>query len=84
MVVAVQDGAGVGWCEHLLDVGRVHAAFVADARARGEDCGPLDLLPARALPAGELVYFLPRHRIEGRDASAVATGLQGALDEFGQ
>ncbi|WBP91931.1 replication-relaxation family protein [Kitasatospora cathayae] len=39
--------------EHLLDVGRIHAAFVTDARTRGEACGPLDLLPARALPTGE-------------------------------
>ncbi|MGW7448162.1 replication-relaxation family protein [Kitasatospora sp. NPDC054795] len=36
--------------EHLLDVGRIHAAFVTDARARGEACGPLDLLPAPELP----------------------------------
>ncbi|MGW2378032.1 hypothetical protein [Kitasatospora sp. NPDC001683] len=36
--------------EHLLDVGRIHSAFVADARERGEACGPLDLLPAPALP----------------------------------
>ncbi|GAA1246863.1 BrxA/BrxB family bacilliredoxin [Kitasatospora nipponensis] len=33
---------------------------------------------------GELVYFIPRHRIEGRDANAVASDLQAALDEFGQ
>ncbi|MEU9048580.1 MULTISPECIES: hypothetical protein [unclassified Kitasatospora] len=39
--------------KHLLDVGRIHAAFVTDARARGEACGPLDLLPAPELPAGE-------------------------------
>ncbi|MFI5649305.1 replication-relaxation family protein [Kitasatospora sp. NPDC051705] len=45
--------------EHLLDVGRIHAAFVADARERGEDCGPLDLLPARALPAGEGGVYRP-------------------------
>ncbi|MET8704334.1 replication-relaxation family protein [Kitasatospora sp. NPDC004723] len=37
---------------HLLDLGRVHTAFVADARARGEGCGPLDLLPGPAHPAG--------------------------------
>ncbi|OEV34774.1 hypothetical protein HS99_0009855 [Kitasatospora aureofaciens] len=42
--------------EHLLDVGRFHAAFVADARARGEACGPLDLLPGPELPAGGVVY----------------------------
>ncbi|MFI9366768.1 replication-relaxation family protein [Kitasatospora sp. NPDC053057] len=62
--------------EHLLDVGRIHAAFVADARARGEDCGPLDLLPAPELPvkgggayrpAAELAYTAgtgeERHRL---------------------
>ncbi|GGU99116.1 replication-relaxation family protein [Kitasatospora aureofaciens] len=37
---------------HLLDLGRVHTAFVADARARGEGCGPLDLIPAPEHPAG--------------------------------
>ncbi|MBD0695828.1 replication-relaxation family protein [Streptomyces sp. CBMA123] len=43
--------------EHLLDVGRIHAAFVADARTRGEGCGPLDLLPAPELPVeGGSVY----------------------------
>lgn len=30
---------------------------------------------------GELVYFVPRHRIEGRDAQAVATDLKAAFDE---
>ncbi|MFJ2781597.1 replication-relaxation family protein [Kitasatospora sp. NPDC087315] len=62
--------------EHLLDVGRIHAAFVADARARGEACGPLDLLPAPELPvedggvyrpAAELAYTAgtgeERHRL---------------------
>ncbi|MFI6448478.1 BrxA/BrxB family bacilliredoxin [Kitasatospora sp. NPDC050543] len=33
---------------------------------------------------GELVHFLPRHRIEGRDAQAVADDLTAAFDEFGQ
>ncbi|MFE7529364.1 replication-relaxation family protein [Kitasatospora sp. NPDC057542] len=62
--------------EHLLDVGRIHAAFVADARERGEDCGPLDLRPAPELPvdgagayrpAAELTYTAgtgeERHRL---------------------
>lgn len=62
--------------EHLLDVGRIHGAFVADARARGEACGPLDLLPAPELPvegggvyrpAAELAYTAgtgnERHRL---------------------
>jgi putative YphP/YqiW family bacilliredoxin len=30
---------------------------------------------------GELVYFIPRHRIEGRDARAVASDLAAAFDE---
>jgi putative YphP/YqiW family bacilliredoxin len=30
---------------------------------------------------GELVYFLPRHRIEGRDAQAVARDLVAVFDE---
>ncbi|MFJ6385918.1 replication-relaxation family protein [Kitasatospora sp. NPDC092039] len=62
--------------EHLLDVGRIHAAFVADARARGEACGPLDLLPNSEQsvagggvyrPAAELAYTAgtgeERHRL---------------------
>lgn len=62
--------------EHLLDIGRIHTAFVADARARGEDCGPLDLRPAPELPidgggayrpAAELTYTAgtgeERHRL---------------------
>ena len=30
---------------------------------------------------GELVYFLPRHRIEGRDAHAVASDLNQVFSE---
>ncbi|MFE7527693.1 hypothetical protein ACFU7Y_18545 [Kitasatospora sp. NPDC057542] len=51
---------------HLLDLGRVHTAFVTEARQRGESCRPLDLVPApehRAgpdkdtyRPAAELAY----------------------------
>ncbi|MBP0451119.1 BrxA/BrxB family bacilliredoxin [Kitasatospora sp. RG8] len=33
---------------------------------------------------GELVHFVPRHRIEGRDAQSLASDLQAAFDEFGQ
>ncbi|WP_329582211.1 BrxA/BrxB family bacilliredoxin [Kitasatospora sp. NBC_01250] len=33
---------------------------------------------------GELVYFMPRHRIEGRDAQAVARDLNDVFDEFGE
>jgi len=31
---------------------------------------------------GELVFFAPKHRIEGRDAKAVAADLVGVFDEF--
>jgi putative YphP/YqiW family bacilliredoxin len=31
---------------------------------------------------GELVHFIPRHRIEGRDAQALARDLQSAFEEF--
>ncbi|HLJ89872.1 MAG TPA: BrxA/BrxB family bacilliredoxin [Candidatus Angelobacter sp.] len=31
---------------------------------------------------GELVYFIPRHRIEGRDAQAVSADLAAVFDEF--
>ncbi|MFJ8473566.1 hypothetical protein [Kitasatospora sp. NPDC094011] len=71
MTPAVRHGRG-----HLLDVGRIHAAFVVDARTRGEACGPLDLLPAPELPvegggvyrpAAELTYTADtgeeRHRL---------------------
>jgi putative YphP/YqiW family bacilliredoxin len=33
---------------------------------------------------GELVHFIPRHRIEGRDAQAVARDLAAAFDEHCQ
>ncbi|MFI5672163.1 BrxA/BrxB family bacilliredoxin [Streptomyces sp. NPDC051704] len=36
------------------------------------------------LKDGELVYFIPRHRIEGRDARSIAADLQSVFDEFGQ
>jgi putative YphP/YqiW family bacilliredoxin len=39
--------------------------------------------PSLALFQGqELVYFVPRHRIEGRDASTVAADLEGAFERF--
>ena len=31
---------------------------------------------------GELVFFVPKHRIEGRDAKALAADLVGIFDEF--
>ncbi|WP_258045045.1 BrxA/BrxB family bacilliredoxin [Streptomyces sp. SM11] len=33
---------------------------------------------------GELVHFVPRHRIEGRDAQSLAIDLESAFNEFGQ
>ncbi|MEE1783018.1 replication-relaxation family protein [Streptomyces sp. SP17BM10] len=50
---------------HFLNLGRIHCAFVTDARTRSEDCGPLDLTPAPEYraedgqvyrPAAELAY----------------------------
>lgn len=54
----------------------------ATARARGyfPDIPPSS--PSIAfLKDGELVYFMPRHRIEGRDAEAVARELMAVFDE---
>jgi putative YphP/YqiW family bacilliredoxin len=34
------------------------------------------------LKDGELVHFLPRHLIEGRDAGSIAADLTAAFDEF--
>ncbi|WP_387319896.1 hypothetical protein, partial [Neobacillus sp. NPDC058068] len=45
--------------EPLLDVGRIHAAFVTDARARGEACGPLGLVPAPELPVASGGVYRP-------------------------
>ncbi|GAA2780344.1 BrxA/BrxB family bacilliredoxin [Kitasatospora paracochleata] len=33
---------------------------------------------------GELIYFVPRHRIEGRDAQALAADLTAAFEEYCQ
>ena len=52
----------------------------ARARAHIEDVPPSS--PSIAFfKDGELVWFLPRHRIEGRDAQAVAGDLVAAFDE---
>ena len=52
----------------------------ARARAHFADLPPSS--PSMALfKEGELVWFLPRHRIEGRDALAVAEDLRAAFAE---
>jgi putative YphP/YqiW family bacilliredoxin len=54
----------------------------ATARARGyfPDIPPSS--PSIAfIKDGELVYFMPRHRIEGRDAQMVARDLAAVFDE---
>lgn len=54
----------------------------ATAKARGYFADIPPSSPSMALfKDGELVYFLPRHRIEGRDAQAVAADLAAAFDE---
>ena len=73
--------------EHERRPDRVVSVFAgqdleATARARGylEDIPPSS--PSIALfKDGELVHFIPRHRIEGRDAYAVAADLKAAFDE---
>ncbi|WP_030269769.1 BrxA/BrxB family bacilliredoxin [Streptomyces sp. NRRL B-24484] len=57
----------------------------ATAKMRGyfPDIPPSD--PSFAVfKDGELVYFIPRHRIEGRDARAVAADLTAVFEEFCQ
>ena len=54
----------------------------ATARARGYLADIPPSSPSIALfKDGELVHFIPRHRIEGRDAHAVAADLKAAFDE---
>jgi len=54
----------------------------ATARARGYFADIPPSSPSIALfKDGELVHFIPRHRIEGRDAHAVARDLMSAFDE---
>lgn len=53
----------------------------ARARAHFADIPPSS--PSMALfKDGELVYFIPRHRIEGRTADALAQDLIGAFQKF--
>jgi len=71
--------------EHRPD--RVATVFAgqdleATARARGYIADIPPSSPSIALwKDGELVYFLPRHRIEGRSADQVAADLQAAFAE---
>ena len=54
----------------------------ATAKARGYFADIPPSSPSMALfKDGELVYFLPRHRIEGRAMEEVARDLQAAFDE---
>jgi putative YphP/YqiW family bacilliredoxin len=55
----------------------------ATARARSYFADIPPSSPSIALfKAGELVYFVPRHRIESRSAADVAEDLRGAFDRF--
>ena len=55
----------------------------ATARARGFIADVPPSSPSMALfKDGELVYFMPRHRIEGRNAEAVAEDLRQAFRQF--
>jgi putative YphP/YqiW family bacilliredoxin len=55
----------------------------ATARARGHFADIPPSSPSIALfKDGELVYFVPRHRIERRSAEDVAADLSGAFDRF--
>src|SRR5215470_3041976 len=54
----------------------------ATARARGYFADIPPSSPSIAFfKDGELVYFMPRHRIEGRDANAVASDLRSVFAE---
>ncbi|MGH9379775.1 MAG: BrxA/BrxB family bacilliredoxin [Thermoanaerobaculia bacterium] len=53
----------------------------ATARARGYFADIPPSSPSMALfKDGELVYFVPRHRIEGRTPEQIAADLRGAFD----
>ncbi|HEY2738072.1 MAG TPA: BrxA/BrxB family bacilliredoxin [Thermoanaerobaculia bacterium] len=54
----------------------------ATARARGHMAEIPPSSPSIAFfKDGELVYFMPRHRIEGRDANAVAGDLKAVFND---
>jgi bacilliredoxin len=74
--------------EHERRPDRVASVFAgqdleATARARGYIADIPPSSPSIAFfKDGELVHFVPRHRIEGRDAYAVAEELKAVFDEF--
>jgi len=74
--------------QHDRRPGRLASVFAgqdleATARARGYLADIPPSSPSIALfKDGELVHFIPRHRIEGRDARAVASDLMAAFDEY--
>jgi putative YphP/YqiW family bacilliredoxin len=74
--------------EHSLRPDRAASVFAgqdleATARARGYFADIPPSSPSIALfRDGELVYFVPRHRIEGRDAAGVAQDLIAAFGRF--
>ncbi len=76
--LAVQQGArpdrlGTVFAGQDLEATAKARAFIADIPPSS---------PSMALfKDGELVWFLPRHRIEGRDALAVAADLKAAFAE---
>jgi len=73
--------------EHTITPDRTGTVFAgqdleATAQARSHMANIPPSSPSIALfKEGELVYFVPRHRIEGRDAEAVAQDLISAFEE---
>ncbi len=74
--------------EHGVRPDRVATVFAgqdldATEAARGKIGDVPPSSPSLALMKnGELVHFLPRHLIEGRDATSIATDLTAAFAEF--
>ena len=74
--------------EHDKKPDRVASVFAGqdlDATARFRNCIP-DIPPSSPSVAlfkdNELIYFIPKHRIEGRDVQTLASDLTEAFDEF--
>jgi putative YphP/YqiW family bacilliredoxin len=74
--------------EHAVKPDRLGTVFAgqdveATARARGYFADIPPSSPSIALfKDGELIYFVPRHRIESRSADDVAADLTGAFDRY--